>query len=84
MLMTGIMFGNAVIKTTKGYVGVVPGATRAMDKIFVFEGSSVPVILRPSIQKAGFYQVVGACYVHGLTQEVILGLNRTPHEIFLV
>jgi hypothetical protein len=49
--------------TEKGYVGMVSEATKCGDKIVLLEGGSSPFVLRPLGQQ---YQIVGACYIHGI------------------
>lgn len=52
-------------KTETGFVGQVPHGTEATDKIAIFDGSSVPFVLRPEAY-SGAYKLIGACYVHGI------------------
>ncbi|XTI91516.1 hypothetical protein V2W45_1189252, partial [Cenococcum geophilum] len=46
-----------------GYVGLAPRGTMQGDVVAILEGGNVPFVLR---QKDLFWEVVGACYVHGV------------------
>ena len=48
-----------------GRIGWVPITARAGDQLYVFKGMRVPVVLRP-IGDLGWWQLIGACYIHGL------------------
>lgn len=66
---TTSMTGNkAIFRTTGtansfGYVGLAPRGTMQGDVVAILEGGNVPFVLR---QKDLFWEVVGACYVHGV------------------
>jgi hypothetical protein len=51
--------------TMKGFVGQVPLGTQVGDKITIFEGSSVPFVVRQEAGN-GAYKLVGACYIYGI------------------
>ena len=62
-----------MVVTRKGYVGMVPEATRESDVIVALLGCSMPMVLRPvrspdddDGRGREQFQVVGECYVHGL------------------
>jgi hypothetical protein len=64
---------RAFFWTENGYMGLGPRILQPQDQIWVVLGSRLPVALRP---KDDFYQVVGACYVHGyMNGEAIQGLK---------
>jgi len=46
-----------------GRIGWVPFRTRAGDQVCVMQGMRIPLILRP---RGDRWEVIGACYVHGL------------------
>jgi hypothetical protein len=47
------------------HYGLAPSGARENDIICIFFGCSVPVVLRESREKAGLYEFIGECYVHG-------------------
>jgi len=51
--------------TETGYIALVPSVTKAGDKVIIFEGASVPYVLRPSPGDEGFL-LVGDSYVQGV------------------
>jgi hypothetical protein len=50
--------------TTAGHIGSVPHGSVVGDVIGIFQGGTVPFVLRES--EDGHYQLVGECYVHGI------------------
>jgi hypothetical protein len=69
----GYCEGRSMFKTTKGYIGLAPKATRKGDIVVVLLGSANPTILRP-IHHAGTFQVVGEAYCDGfMSGEALLG-----------
>jgi len=56
--------------TNRGYIGVGPAAMEEDDKVVIFDGSTVPSVLRWDCSRNGarMYKLVGECYVHGLMQ----------------
>jgi hypothetical protein len=48
----------------KDYLGMGPRETEAGDSVCIFEGSHVPIILRP--REDGCFQVVGEAYIYGM------------------
>ncbi|KAJ8129662.1 hypothetical protein O1611_g3969 [Lasiodiplodia mahajangana] len=70
--------GMAFVTTSQGRVGLAPAATRLGDMTAVILGCSTPMILRPVNSNTGF-QVIGACYIHGLMDaEALLGRLPEP------
>ena len=49
--------------TDSRYIGFGPNCTVAGDQIFLLIGSDVPFVLRPAGNE---FELVGACYVHGI------------------
>lgn len=72
------------VTAKKGYVGIVPGATRANDKVVLLFGSKVPFIVRET-GDSGQYNLIGECYLHGIMhfQEPILS-GLAEQEICLI
>ncbi|KAI2616258.1 heterokaryon incompatibility protein-domain-containing protein [Hypoxylon sp. NC1633] len=60
------LFQRRMIRTEeRGLIGLAPVAIRPRDKIFLFKGSRVPIIVR---QDGDRWLVVGDCYVHGVME----------------
>jgi len=56
-----------------GYFGLGPEVTQPGDATAVLIRCSFPAVLRPHSK---FYKVAGECYVHGLMNGEVLGLER--------
>ncbi|PVH80545.1 hypothetical protein DL98DRAFT_515399 [Cadophora sp. DSE1049] len=54
---------RVLFQTGKGYIALGPVITQPGDIVCLFHGGNVPYVLRPT---AGYYQLVGECYVHGI------------------
>ena len=54
---------RAFFTTDSRYLGLGPTCTAAGDQIFLLIGSDLPFILRPAGNE---FELVGACYVHGI------------------
>ena len=70
-LFTAIEFSQRFVDaricvTKKGYVGIVPGASRVGAIITVIHGSAIPLILEASEDSKGCYQLIGEGYIHGI------------------
>ena len=52
-----------IMRTQKGYMGTVPSHAHLGDKIGLFRGGKVPLIIRP---KDNCWQLVGDSYIHGM------------------
>ena len=57
------MRSRAFFITDSRYLGFGPNCTAAGDQIFLLIGSDVPFVLRPAGNE---FELVGACYVHGI------------------
>jgi hypothetical protein len=55
-----------------GRIGWVPFRTRAGDQICVFQGMRIPLVVRPHGYR---WEIIGACYVHGLMDGEIWNLS---------
>ncbi|RYP78391.1 hypothetical protein DL771_000576 [Monosporascus sp. 5C6A] len=58
-----VVFRTAATPPSFGYVGLAPRGSRQGDVVMIMEGSDVPFVLR---QRGPFWELVGACYVHGV------------------
>ncbi|KAM7197471.1 Heterokaryon incompatibility protein (HET) domain containing protein [Naviculisporaceae sp. PSN 640] len=83
--------GNRVFGVTVGgKMGLFPIGTQADDVVVVFWGSMVPFVLRKVTSTSGYnnsgsYQLVGACYVHGIMDgEELEGLERGECDDFVL
>ncbi|KAL4778616.1 HET-domain-containing protein [Aspergillus varians] len=73
--------GNrAMFSTSYGYVGMAPKGSRVGDRVAIFEGGSVPFIIRRWGQN---WQVVGACYVHGCMHGEAFSPEKTATMILV-
>lgn len=54
-----------MFRTKDGWIGLASGAIQAGDMVGIFQGASVPVIVRPS---GSDWVVVGDSYVHGVME----------------
>jgi hypothetical protein len=70
-------------RTQKGYVGLVSISTSSTDKIVIIRGAEMPFVLRPSEKRAGFYEFIGACYIHGLMQGEVFDLGYVESDILI-
>ncbi|GLA08256.1 hypothetical protein AnigIFM60653_009785 [Aspergillus niger] len=71
---------RAIFNTNHGYVGMAPKGSRVGDQVAVFEGGSVPFIIRRWGQN---WHIVGACYVHGCMQGEVFSPERTERMILV-
>ena len=63
---------RSFVKTPEGYIGLAPLNAQPGDQVCILLGSKFPMLLRPTSKSQ--YQVIGSCYVHGLTNgEAFLG-----------
>jgi hypothetical protein len=75
--------GRSMFKTTKGYIGLAPKATRHGDIVTVLLGCPTPTILRPTHHPETF-QVVGTAYCDGfMSGEALLGSLPNGFEAVL-
>ena len=57
--------------TLKGFIGAVAHEARRGDVIFLLLGCNVPIVLRAVGNDR--YNVVGSCYLHGITEGEAMG-----------
>jgi len=73
--------GNrAMFSTNNGYVGMAPKGSRVGDQVAIFEGGSVPFIIRRWDRN---WQVVGACYVHGCMHGEVFSPEKTAQMMLV-
>lgn len=58
------MTNRRAMKTSKRYVGMVPGIAEAGDYIVLLNGGELPFVIR---QQGPEWELIGNCYVHGIT-----------------
>jgi hypothetical protein len=69
-------------QTRSGLVGMVPIGTQVGDSIYLFAGSRMPFVLRPFVGDDNNYQILGACYVHGMMNgEALRSGKWKPEDI---
>jgi hypothetical protein len=67
---------HTLCTTQNGLIGTIPRTSAKGDKIAVLFGCDYPIVLRPAVSPAGFYKVVGICFVEGLMRgEVVEGIE---------
>jgi hypothetical protein len=78
---TNIHTGNrAMFRTNRGIVGMTPDGSRIGDSVAIFEGGSVPFVIRPMGEN---WVVVGACYVHGCMQGQAFSPGRSKTMVLV-
>ncbi|KAM0215037.1 hypothetical protein ACHAQD_008544 [Fusarium lateritium] len=60
--------GRRFFTTENGLIGTAPACTQTSDSICLLLGTYAPMVLRPT--SSGTFQVVGECYVYGLSDAV--------------
>lgn len=61
--MTQAVSGRRIFRTENGYIGLCPQFAKVGDRIVVFAGGRVPLVLRSSGKD---WRLVGNAYVHGI------------------
>jgi hypothetical protein len=51
-----------LFRTRGGYIGLAPQLTKSEDRIGLFKGYEVPLVMR---QQGSRWRLIGDCYVHG-------------------
>lgn len=72
------IYNKVVFRTAEGDLGVGPVSTRAGDRVWVFEGTRVPFLVRP-VQE-GFCQLLGECYLHGIMYGELIQAGKLDFE----
>ena len=76
--------GRRFCVTRKGYIGLVPIETKTGDEIAVFDGATVPFVLRQAEKGHGAFYLIGECYVHGIMKGEALGKETVTRDISLI
>lgn len=71
--------GWRFVVTKRGYIGVVPGLSRAGDVIAIMKGGRVPFVVRGSEER---WRLIGECYVHGIMKGEGLWLPGVKERTF--
>jgi hypothetical protein len=56
-------FGRKMIRTSKGYIGLTSHLVAVGDRVGLFQGSKIPLIVR---RKDSYWQLLGESYIHGM------------------
>jgi hypothetical protein len=76
--------GRRLLRTREGRMALGPGGVSAGDVICVVLGCSTPLVLRQDPAREGeYYQLVGACYVHGVMYGEAVWELSEPGTIFI-
>jgi hypothetical protein len=71
-------------RTRRGYMGMIPSVSAKGDVVCAFLGGRASFIIRPKAD--GFFQLIGACYIHGMMSGELLELpnfNQRLEDITL-
>lgn len=79
LCLTNVGLGRRLAQTECGTMAVAPKSVELGDRIAIFEGVSVPFVLRED----DHYLVVGPCYVHGMMDGEALELDIQVEDIEL-
>ncbi|KAK3368357.1 heterokaryon incompatibility protein-domain-containing protein [Podospora didyma] len=61
---SGMSVNRRLVRTRGDYLGLVPMHSRASDKIALFRGGAMPMVIRE--RRDGQWEMVGDAYVHGV------------------
>jgi hypothetical protein len=76
--------GRVFCRTKRGNMGMVPSRSVKGDVVCAFLGGRTSFIIRP--KEDGFFQLIGACYIHGMMNGELLQLpdfNQRLEDITL-
>ncbi|KAL5404938.1 hypothetical protein PMIN06_004997 [Paraphaeosphaeria minitans] len=77
----GAYTSRCLVTLDSGHFGLAPHVVERGDKVFVLQGSSLPVILRP-VGETGQFRVIGECFVDGYWNgEAFDGVERGDFAI---
>ncbi|KAI0886373.1 HET-domain-containing protein [Annulohypoxylon maeteangense] len=72
--------GKAVIRTSKGYLGLSPHSTEAGDEVWLFKGANLFHVLRKADDGPRNKVLLGEGYVHGFMEGEALGLDGMSYS----
>jgi hypothetical protein len=61
--MIGWHFFRRLVRTERGYLGLVPQEAKRGDHVAILKGGRTPFIVRP---RGSSWELVGECYIHGV------------------
>ena len=82
--MTYKLKGRRFCVTKTGCIGLVPIETETGDEIAVFDGATVPFVLRQAEKGDGAFYLIGECYVHGIMKGEALDKETETRDISLI
>jgi hypothetical protein len=56
-------YGRRMIRTSKSYIGLTSRLFTVGDRVGLFQGSKIPLIVR---RKNSYWQLLGESYIHGM------------------
>lgn len=59
------VMNRRIIRTSAGYIGLAPAATRCGDAVALFKGARVPFLIR---EKGDRWEIIGEGYIHGIME----------------
>ena len=65
--------GRRMFRTKKRYIGMGPGLAEREDRVALFMGGRVPLIIR---QKENIWELIDDAYVHGISRVRLLITDR--------
>ncbi|KAI0894284.1 HET-domain-containing protein [Annulohypoxylon nitens] len=72
--------GKAIIRTSKGFLGLSPHSTQVGDEVWLLKGASVFHILRDAESKSTRKTLLGEGYVHGFMEGETLRLDEMSYS----
>ena len=72
-----VQYARNFFVSRSGRIGWVPFRTRVGDRVCVFRGVRMPFVLRPKCDR---WEIIGACYVHGLMDGEVWDLPGLESE----
>jgi hypothetical protein len=82
-MRVSMVSNDAVVTTEESRIGIARANTKPGDKIVLFQGCSVPLLLRrvPDVQSEQ-YRLVGECYIHGIMDGELMNEVQTGKYLF--
>ena len=75
-------YGTRVFTSGCGRLGYVPEASQKGDLVVIFYGVPTPLVIRET--QAGYYEILGPAYVHGVMQGEFISDKNPPFKEFLL
>ena len=80
-----VTWNRRLARTKEGGLGLLPASAESSDRVAVLFGCSVPVLLRPRMEKdpVGSFTLIGECFIDGIMEgEAVAGLNTKPEALY--